>query len=158
VKQIEISEATLEDAVEILSLQRLAYQSEAQIYSDWTIPPLLQTADEIKDEFNTHLFLKALCEHSIVGSVRARMMGPTCHIGRLIVHPKWRNRGIGTRLLTEVEKMHRDAARFELFTGSQSAGNIRLYHKLGYKEFRQEPLSSQVELVYLEKIAIDWQI
>jgi hypothetical protein len=56
--------------------------------------------------------------------------------------------------MTEIETMHRDAARFDLFTGSQSAGNIHLYHKLGYKEFRREPLSSQVELVYLEKIAI----
>lgn len=155
VKQIEISKATLEDAIEILSLQKLAYQSEAQIYSDWTIPPLLQTADEIKGEFDTHIFLKAVSKQSIVGSVRARMMGTTCHIGRLIVHPEWQNRGIGTRLMTEVEMMHRDAARFELFTGSHSAGNLHLYHKLGYKEFRREPLSSQVELVYLEKIATD---
>ncbi|HSD56589.1 MAG TPA: GNAT family N-acetyltransferase [Methanotrichaceae archaeon] len=157
-KQIEISQATLEDAVEILALQKLAYQSEARIYNDWTIPPLLQTAKEIKDEFNTHVFLKAVIEHSIIGSVRASMMGTTCHIGRLIVHPMWQNLGIGTRLVTEIEIMHRDTARFELFTGSQSAGNLHLYHKLGYKEFRREPLSSQVELVYLEKIAIDRQI
>lgn len=150
-QQIEISKASLEDAFEILSLQKLAYQSEAQIYSDWTIPPLLQTAEEIRDEFDTHTFLKAVSDHSIVGSVRARMIGATCHIGRLIVHPEWQNRGIGTRLMTGVEMMHRDAARFELFTGSRSAGNLHLYHKLGYKEFRQEPLSSKVELVYLEK-------
>lgn len=151
VQQIKIAKATLEDAVEILSLQKLAYQSEAQIYNDWTIPPLLQTADEIKGEFDTHVFLKAVSDHSIIGSVRARMMDATCYIGRLIVHPKWQNRGIGTRLVTEVEIMHRDTARFELFTGSQSAGNLLLYHKMGYKEFRREPLSSQVELVYLEK-------
>ncbi len=152
-KQIEISKANLEDAVEILALQRLAYQSEAQIYNDWTIPPLLQTAVEIKDELNTYVFLKAVSDHSIVGSVRACMMGTTCHIGRLIVHPKWQNRGLGTRLITEVEIMHRDAARFELFTGSKSTGNLHLYHKMGYQEFRREPLNSQVELVYLEKIA-----
>lgn len=151
VQQVEISKATLEDAVEILALQKLAYQSEAQIYSDWTIPPLLQTADEIKGEFDTHVFLKAVSKQSIVGSIRARRMGTTCHIGRLIVHPEWQNRGLGTRLVNEVEIMHRGAARFELFTGSQSAGNLHLYHKLGYKEFRREPLSSQVELVYLEK-------
>jgi len=37
-----------------------------------TIPPLLQTAEEIQDEFSTHMFLKAVIKHSIVGSVRAR--------------------------------------------------------------------------------------
>jgi GNAT superfamily N-acetyltransferase len=154
-KQIEITRAILEDAVEILALQKLIYQSEAQIYNDWTIPPLLKTADEIRDEFNSHVFLKAVSEHSIIGSVRACMMGTTCCICRLIVHPKWQNRGLGTRLINEVEIMHRDAARFELFTGSKSTGNLHLYYKLGYEEFRREPLNSQVELVYLEKIAID---
>lgn len=49
--------------------------------------------------------------------------------------------------------MHPDAARFELFTGSRSLGNLRLYRRLGYEEFRLEPLSDQVELVYLEKRA-----
>ncbi|WP_269852058.1 GNAT family N-acetyltransferase [Methanosarcina horonobensis] len=155
-EQIEILWATLEDAIEILALQKLAYQSEAQIYSDWTIPPLLQTAEEIRNEFGTYTFLKAISGHSIVGSVRTRTTETTCYIGRLIVHPKWQNRD-GTRLMTEVEVMHRDVARFELFTGSDSIKNLHLYHKLGYQEFRREPLSNKVELVYLEKITIDKQ-
>lgn len=151
-KKVEIFQATFEDAVEILYLQKLAYQSEAQIYNDWTLPPLLQTIKEIQGEFKTHLFLKAVSEHSIIGSVRTRIMGDTCHIGRLIVHPKWQNQGIGTRLMTEVELMYRGVARFELFTGSNSIRNLHLYHKLWYQEFRREPLGSKVELVYLEKI------
>ncbi len=155
VEQLEIFRASLEDAVEILSLQKLAYQSEAQIYDDWTIPPLLQTAEEIQDEFSTHVFLKAVSKHSIVGSVRARTIGTTCHISKLIVHPKWHNRKLGTHLMTKVEIMHRNASRFELFTGSHSAKNLHLYNKLGYKEFRRDLLSNKLELVYLEKIVID---
>jgi hypothetical protein len=71
VEQLEIIRASLKDTIEILALQKLAYQSEAQIYNDWTIPPLLQTAVEIQDEFSTHMFLKAVIKHSIVGYVRA---------------------------------------------------------------------------------------
>lgn len=151
-EQIEIFRAGLEDADEILVLQKLAYQSEAQIYNDWTIPPLLQTVEEIRGEFNTHLFLKAVSKHSIIGSVKTRIMGDTCYIGRLIVHPKWQNHGVGTRLMAEVEVMNQDTARFELFTGSHSIRNLSLYHKLGYQEFRRERLSKQLEFVYLEKI------
>lgn len=153
-EQVEISRASLEDAIEILALQKLAYQSEAQIYDDWSIPPLLQTVEEIRDEFSTSVFLKAVSEHSIIGSLRSHVIENTCHIGRLIVHPKWQNRGIGTRLMTEIELIYRDVARFELFTGSNSIRNLHLYHKLGYQEFRREPLGSKVELVYLEKIVI----
>jgi ribosomal protein S18 acetylase RimI-like enzyme len=151
-EQIEIFQATPDNATEILALQKLAYRAEAQIYNDWNIPPLLQTIEEIRDEFKIHMFLKAVSGHSIVGSVRARIVGNTCHIGRLIVHPEWQNGGIGTRLLTEIEIIYRAVSRFELFTGSQSVINLHLYHKLGYKDFRRESLSDQVELIYLEKI------
>lgn len=151
-EQIEIFRASLEDANEILALQKLAYQSEAQIYNDWTLPPLLQTVEEIRREFNTHLFLKAVRKHSIIGSVRTLIMGDTCHIGRLIVHPNWQNQGVGTHLMAEIEIMNQEATRFELFTGSHSVRNLSFYHKLGYQEFRRGQLSKQVELVYLEKI------
>jgi hypothetical protein len=41
-----IEQAGVEDAGEILRLQKLAYQSEARIYNDYTIPPLLQTPSD----------------------------------------------------------------------------------------------------------------
>ena len=151
-ERIEIIQASLEDATEILVLQKLAYQSEAQIYNDWSIPPLLQDIEEIRDEFKTHMFLKTVSDHSIIGSVRAYIVGNTCHIGRLIVHPEWQNRRVGTRLIMEIEKIYHGVSRFELFTGSRSVKNLYLYRKLGYKDFKREPLSSQVELIYLEKI------
>jgi GNAT superfamily N-acetyltransferase len=151
----EIRQATIGDAAEILALQRLAYRSEAQIYGDWTLPPLLQTLEEVLEQFRNHVFLKAVIEGSIIGSVRSCMSASTCHIGRLIVHPNWRNQGIGTRLLLVAERMHSDAGRFELFTGSRSSGNLRHYRRLGYKEFRREPLSNQVVLVYLEKRVLE---
>lgn len=34
-EDIKIFQATFEDTIEILDLQKLAYQSEAQIYNDW---------------------------------------------------------------------------------------------------------------------------
>jgi hypothetical protein len=37
-----IEEATVSDAEEILALQKLAYQSEAEIYNDFGISPLVQ--------------------------------------------------------------------------------------------------------------------
>ena len=46
-----IKRATIADAEEILSLQKLVYESEAEIYNDFTIPPLTQTLEEIKAEF-----------------------------------------------------------------------------------------------------------
>lgn len=148
---IEICPAVLEDAQNILSLQHLAYQSEAMLYNDWTIPPLTQTLEDLSVEFQSSYVLKAIFEGRLVGSIRAKTDGETCGIGRLIVHPSYQRRGIGTRLMTQIEKSYPSVHRFELFTGSLSDGNIRLYKALGYCPFRTVALSSNVTLVYMEK-------
>lgn len=146
-----IIQAKSDDAEEILDLQKLAYQSEAILYNDWTIPPLTQTIDEIECEFENKFFLKALNGNKIVGSVRASHKDTTCHIGRLIVHPEFQKKGIGTLLMERVERAFSHAERFELFTGSKSTENIRLYHRLGYRVFREKDLSPAVRLVVMER-------
>lgn len=149
--ELTIVRANPEDAEEILALQKLAYQSEARLYNDWSIPPLVQTLLSIREEFADKVFLKAMIGPRITGSVRARAEDGLCRIGRLIVHPQYQHRGIGSRLMHEVEAAFPDAARFELFTGSRSGSNIRLYEKCGYTVSRTQPLSASVSLVFLEK-------
>jgi GNAT superfamily N-acetyltransferase len=139
------------DAKEILDLQKLAYLSEAEIYDDYEIPPLLQTLDEMRLCFKDHLFLKAVVGGRIVGSVRGRLEGKTCMIGRLIVHPDFQGRGVGTILINRIEEQFRKAGRFELFTGHRSERNLHIYGRLGYRVFREEAVSDRLKLLYLEK-------
>ena len=146
-----IERAKIKDAKGILDLQKLAYKSEAEIYNDYTIPPLTQTLEEIRTDFESHVFLKASSDRRIIGSVRAHTRKETCLIGRLIVHPDFQNQGIGTKLMTEIERYFSGTTRFELFTGHKSERNIRLYQKLGYKIFRNERITSDLTLIYLEK-------
>jgi phosphoribosylanthranilate isomerase len=148
---VAIGPAERGDAAEILGLQKFAYQSEAELNGDFTIPPLTQTLAEIEAEFGRKRFLKAHSGGRIIGSVRAEIRDGTCHIGRLIVHPEWQNLGIGSRLLREIESGYPQARRFELFTGERSQRNLHLYQKSGYSIFRREALSERVKLVFLEK-------
>ncbi len=145
-----ITPASPEDAQALLELQRLAYRSEALLYDD-QLPPLTETLEDLRSEFARRLFLKAMDGGDIIGSVRAHQDGDSCHVGRLIVHPDRQGRGIGTALLLEVEARFLEARRFELFTGSRSARNLRLYGRLGYVAFREEVVNPRVTLVYLEK-------
>jgi GNAT superfamily N-acetyltransferase len=148
---LQIEQASVEDAAALLALQRLAYQSEAAIYNDYAIPPLRQTLEEMRADFDQQLFLKALLDSRLVGSVRAHMQGTTCLVGRLIVRPDVQRRGIGTRLLHAIEQRFGQARRFELFTGHRSTGNIRLYQKLGYTIYRREEVHSALTMIFLEK-------
>ncbi len=149
---VEITRATIDDAQAILGLQRLAYQCEAQRYNDYSLPPLTETPSQLQQEFDRSVFLKAIGIDGICGSVRARDDGTTCFIGRLIVHPTRRRRGIATRLMAEIEASFPYVARYELFTGYKSQGNLELYDKLGYRVFREDQPEQGPKLVFLEKL------
>jgi ribosomal protein S18 acetylase RimI-like enzyme len=146
-----IEKALLENAEEILELQKLAYLSEAETYNDYSIPPLTQTIDQIRADFENQLFLKASTREKIVGSVRGYMENDTCYIGRLIVHPDFQKRGIGTQLMKEIEEHFKQADRYELFTGHRSHNNIRLYNCLGYKIFKKQKVTDALTFVFMEK-------
>lgn len=146
-----IKKAQKGDMKEILELQYLAYQSEAKLFNDFDIPPLKQTLEEAENEFRKGIVLKALDESNvIIGSVRAYSEKGTVYIGKLMVHPLKQRTGIGTKLLSEIEKKY-PGQRYELFTSTKSISNIRLYEKLGYKIFKEEPISEELQFVYLEK-------
>jgi len=147
---VRIERALTADAEEILILQKLAYRSEAELYRNYGIEPLVQTIEQLKLQFQNHTVLKAVSDGSIVGSVRAYAYDGTCFIGKLIVHPGYQGRGIGTTLMNAIETI-RPAGRYELFTGSKSETNIRLYHRLGYRIFKYEIVEPDWGLVFLEK-------
>jgi len=149
---ITIVQAKPVDAENILLLQQMAYQSEALLYQDDSIPALQQTLESLRAQFTNTLLLKAsLAEGRIVGSVRGHVVGNTCHVGRLIVHPNFQRRGIGSDLLNALERQFPDITRFELFTGHKSAGNLRLYRRHGYQEYRRDPIHAGLTMIYLEK-------
>lgn len=146
-----ILKANRKDLQEILQLQYLAYQSEANLFGSRDIPPLKQTLDEVIEEFNSGVILKMVDENGvIIGSVRAKEIDGTVYIGKLMVHPDHRHKGYGSRLLSEIEKCFPDK-RYELFTSTRSLDNIRLYQKLGYTIFARKAVNDELEFVYMEK-------
>ena len=148
---IVIEKACKEDLAEILKLQYIAYQSEAMLFGTTDIPPLKQTLEEVLQEFQRGIILKATDENgNIIGSVRAYQENGTAYIGKLMVHPDFQKMGIGSMLLSEIEKQF-PALRYELFTSTRSVRNIRLYQKLGYRIFKEEAISEELQFVYMEK-------
>jgi ribosomal protein S18 acetylase RimI-like enzyme len=148
---MEILKAEKDDLERILDIQKRCYASEAERAGDPSIAPMKQTMAELEAEWARCLILKAVEGGLIVGSVRASLEEGSCKIGRLVVLPEYRGSGRGSALVRAIEKEFAAADRFELFTGSTSPDNIKLYERLGYRQFAAQPVSGSYCLVYMEK-------
>lgn len=140
---------SIADAGEVLTLQRAAYASEAQLYGDPFLPALTQSLSELEREL-TGPGLGLRLVGRLVGAVRWRVETSTAHIGRLTVAPDLQGQGIGTKLLRSAQSRS-GAETFELFTGHLSEANIRLYEREGFTVTRSEVLREGVTLIYMRK-------
>lgn len=142
-----------EDAGEVLTLQRAAFVQEALIYGTPDMPPLTQTLEELEAELRENLGCVAVAGARIVGAVRAQRDGELLLIGRLAIAPDQQGRGLGTTLLAAVEERGREAGatEAELFTGSLSEANLRLYEREGYVQTQRVPGDDGIEQVFLRK-------
>ncbi|WP_030245067.1 GNAT family N-acetyltransferase [Streptomyces sp. NRRL S-350] len=152
-----ISAAEAEDAEQILKLQYLGYQPEAELYGDWAIEPLTQSLESLRAELTERYFLVARLGDEVVGTVRGHR-GPdgVGRIERLVVHPRMQRHGLGGRLLDALERRLAEdgpVSSYRLYTGHRSLGNLRLYARQGYRQTRVEQVSSRLSFVHLEKPA-----
>ena len=131
----QILPADIFGAAKILELQKLAYQSEAVLYDDWSIPPLTQTLDEIEKEFGEMTFHKVCDSGRFVRYIMSSIHDNHRNVSRLIVHPEPQHKGTGTPLMLAIETELPHVRRFELLTESKSEDNIRLYARLAIEYF-----------------------
>ncbi|MDA0179483.1 GNAT family N-acetyltransferase [Solirubrobacter phytolaccae] len=133
---------TVDDAGELLTVQRAAYVGESMVYEQF-LPPLHETLDEVRAVLarDDVTVLGQREDGRLLGAVRVM---PTGEVARLCVVPDKQGAGLGTALLGAAI----EAGGTWLFTGDRSAGNLRLYGKHGFVETRREPAPGH-ELVFL---------
>jgi predicted N-acetyltransferase YhbS len=132
-EDITIARIQPSDAGEVLTVQRAAFASEAIIYGDPATPPMVQTLGELEAELQTADGWVARIDGRLVGAIRVREDDDLLLIGRLAIAPDVQGSGIGRALLEAAENSS-GAAEAELFTGSLSEANLRLYESCGYRE------------------------
>jgi ribosomal protein S18 acetylase RimI-like enzyme len=151
-----ITALRVEDAGELLTLQRAAYVTEAQAHDDPHLPPLLETLDQVRADLrsDTTTVLGMRDRGRLVGTVRVRHDPAdrgAAEIARLAVAPDRQGEGLGTRLLVAAEQhVSPEATTLTLFTGEHSHGNLRLYERQGYTENHRSPAGTH-ELVHMRK-------
>ncbi|MER6525919.1 GNAT family N-acetyltransferase [Streptomyces sp. NPDC001508] len=154
---VTISAATERDAEQIFRLQYLCFQSEAALYGNYRIDPLVQSLDSVRAEVAADCVVVARLGDEVVGSVRGTVTEDgAAFIGKLCVHPRMQGHGIGARLLSAAEAAlaeERGATTFRLRAGHRSEGNLRLYRRVGYQTVGTSKGEDGVPMIVLEKAA-----
>jgi ech hydrogenase subunit C len=133
VDQVLYLRAEKDDAPEILALQQIAFQPEAETYGEANVAPLQETLEELRAEFDRTLFIKAILNGKIVGVACGAAKDGTFELDRVMVHPHCRGRGAGRRLCAELEGAFAEATRFETKAGPKSEKSLGWLQKLGYR-------------------------
>jgi ribosomal protein S18 acetylase RimI-like enzyme len=154
---VTISVASEQDAEQMFRLQYLCFQSEAALYGNYRIDPLVQTLASVREEVVRDCVFVARLGDEVVGLVHgsAREDG-TASIGKLCVHPRLQGHGVGARLLRAAESALAEqggATRFRLHAGHRSEGSLRLYRRVGYVAVGTSKGDDGVPVIILEKTA-----
>ncbi len=135
---VEVRAAVPGDAGELLTLQRACWVQEQRANPGVRIPALEEELDDLRAWLATDTVLVARTSGRLVGAVRARPRktagASTWDVGRLMVAPDLQGQGLGRDLLDRIEALApAEATGFELFTGTGSERNQRMYRKAGYR-------------------------
>lgn len=147
---VVLSRISPADAGEVLTVQRAAFASEALIYGSADMPPLTQTLDEMRAELANANGWVARVGPRLVGAIRVRETDDLLLIGRIAIAPDMQGSGIGRALLEAAERDSR-APEAELFTGSLSEANVRLYESCGYRIAERVDQGDGTEQLFMRK-------
>ncbi len=122
------------DAAELMVLQRCCWVDEAVANDTLDVQALHETLEDVRAWVDVWTTWCVRVDGRLVGAVRARQEGSSWEIGRLMVAPDLVGRGLGGWLLRFAEdQAPADVESITLFTGSQSARNIAIYERAGFR-------------------------
>ena len=153
---ILFKKATLEDAEELLNIQRKSFKEALELYQDFDTNPKFEKIEKISHKIRNHYYYKIIVDRIIIGGAHAYKNGD-CHyyINRVFIHPDFENLGIGKKAMEFIENELPDAKVLSLETPHKSLKNHYFYEKLGYtRTGKVEEINENLKLIYYEKAIV----
>lgn len=128
--------SNLAQAEELLRLQKISYQVEAELIGFYEIPPLKDTLTSLQacDENFYGYFI----EDKLAGAISYKRFGELLDIHRMLVSPDYFRRGIAFSLLkfvTELEQV--GLTKIVVSTGARNEPAKNLYRRVGFQEVEE---------------------
>ena len=133
----------------VLQLQRRSYRVEAELIGTDGIPPLTETAEELRT--CGERFVGAFLDDRLAGIVSWKFDGETVDVHRLAVDPEFFRRGIGVALVRAVVSEEPKAQRTIVQTGAENDPAKALYRGEGFVEVGEREVGGGVRVSLFER-------
>ncbi|MFN8459347.1 MAG: GNAT family N-acetyltransferase [Anaerolineae bacterium] len=136
-------------AWQIYTLQQAAYHIESQIIGYPTLPPLMESLEDLQQSGEQFLAFQAAGQ--LAGVLSYTHSPNALEICRMMVSPAYFRRGIAGKLLQAVETIEPNINQIVVSTAAQNQPALSLYQKYGYRQTFTTTLPDGLKLVTLHK-------
>ncbi|MEA5026751.1 hypothetical protein SDC9_93025 [bioreactor metagenome] len=148
---LDLSDSFL--AEEVLIIQKAAYQVEAELIDYPGIPALFETKEALMSSKES--FIGYYDGDQLNGVLAYELINDCLIINRLIVNPLSFRQGIGTQLLTYLDRHNPNHHAFRVSTGKLNEPALRLYQKCGFVIIKDFLINDVLWMTMLEKKGCD---
>ncbi|GHO46981.1 GNAT family N-acetyltransferase [Ktedonospora formicarum] len=139
----------VQQAKQLLEVQRAAYFVEAELIGSFAIPALHEDLQALQRCDET--FYGYWVNERLVGAISYKKASELLDIHRLVVHPASFRRGIGKALVQFVEHAEEDMERVIVSTGTKNLPAKQLYTQLGFVEVGEKEVIPGLFITLFEK-------
>lgn len=152
--QITLCKATVDDAEEILAMQKIAFAPLLEKYGDYQSNPAAESLETVKSRLNSdNIFTFFILLGDIkVGTIRVRVQDKICNLKQIIILPRYQHNGYARKAISLAEELFPLAECWELDTILQEERLCRLYTNAGYVPTGKiEKINENMSLIYFSK-------
>jgi ribosomal protein S18 acetylase RimI-like enzyme len=151
---LEIRRTLIEEAEEILNIQKEAFLADLEIYKDYETSPATEPIKKLLYKINKNFHYTILINNKIIGGAELRFDSDTeCYINRIFMLPEFQNKGLGTKIMNHFDMDFPHIKKWTLCTPHLNFRNHGFYEKLGYKKVGEHNVKEGLNLInYLKLI------
>lgn len=139
----------IQQARQLLEVQRAAYFVEAELIGSFAIPALHEDLQALQQSDET--FYGSWVNERLVGAISYKKASGLLDIHRLVVHPAYFRQGIGKALVQFVEQVEDGLEKVIVSTGTKNLPAKQLYTQLGFVEVGEKEVIPGLFITLFEK-------